>query len=259
MKKIKYVIFFLIFATNLFASLNSKNVVSSFDFSMFPEKYHDKSISSTDVMFGYDFKFLPVTITPYGGVKTWMVTTIDSGRPFRDSYYLGTNIKFNKIKVSGDHYCEHPVYADEDEYNDFNLYEVEDENRMYHRATQLTKFTVAVEQSYKKINFLIGTGMDSTMETGFMKCDLNYNYKKRKVMIRPYIKCIVWSGNDIRAKGIPRAVIKTGLNIEYNKFISIDAQYYKSSRDTYNNESNHEYDEYPLTSESIVFMVKAKV
>jgi hypothetical protein len=80
----------------------------------------NSNISYTELQFGYDFKLWNIILMPYGNQMTWFEYKDKSGYPFRDTYSIGTDLKFYNVAFNISHFCSHPVYSDKKSYCKYN-------------------------------------------------------------------------------------------------------------------------------------------
>lgn len=80
----------------------------------------NSNVSYTELQIGYEFNVYNFKIYPYGNQTTWFNSTKNGGRPFRDTYSIGTDLKFYNITFNVSHFCSHPVYTDKKSYCKYN-------------------------------------------------------------------------------------------------------------------------------------------
>jgi hypothetical protein len=74
------------------------------------------NVAYTELQIGYSFKFYNLYIMPYANQQTWFEYRDLKGYPFNDIYKIGTEFKFENIKIDLSHFCSHKVISENSEF-----------------------------------------------------------------------------------------------------------------------------------------------
>lgn len=220
--------------------------------------YYDQDrIFSTDVSIWYNIEMYGIRLTPYGGVKTWFINNgclVYGGNPFRDSYYIGSEVSFAGFTLGFDHYCEHPVYGNQKHYSKYNLREVlvyipgqrYPKKEIWTEFSQLSKTTLSY--TLRLGDFRLLAGGSQSPDAYLLNGEASYDLNIWKFTIQPHGDIQGWYVD----RKLTRWVYNAGLSIGIGGF-KLSADYYKSSRARYIQEDEHLYGEFPLYPKDISF------
>ncbi|PKL17302.1 MAG: hypothetical protein CVV49_11865 [Spirochaetae bacterium HGW-Spirochaetae-5] len=214
-------------------------------------------IMATDLALWYNYNVYDVTLTPYTNIKTWFIQNgyvFYKNNPFRDVYFLGGKADWNNFGIDLNHYCSHSVCSGQEQWDSYNREKVKDSGTgivVYKIASsQVTRATVSY--LFESGDFSVFFAAGKTLETAsyFLNTKFKYDLYLSEFIFSTSADLSYWTEDK-------RYIITAVEQISY-KSVSLEVEYYKSSKLLGRYNHNHVYDENPIVEDAVMVSMMYK-